>query len=406
MNRGLFASLLLGAAAICGCCGGHPDEPDQTVLAELQVWQGSTGHVHSPYDSRDPGVVSRQIAAARSRGIGAFVIDWYGPACGAANDEERAFQDQAALAVCAEAAASGFKIAILYDEGAIARSGLAPGEYQARAVSDLLYARAFFESSAYLRRGDRLMLFVFPYDSVDPYIDWEAAREGVGLPLAIIDKDPNPLTPSRDSAFDGFYAWVSATGGAWDAKEGVEWGEAYLNWFYATMASAEYSGKIAVGGAWPGFDDSLAPWGSNRFMARRGTLTYDATLDLAEASGVPYIMIETWNDFEEGTDIEFGGRMIVDMDEASSLDLIRSSPLRATWDAEHANPVLQVYKNGGAVPLYDQAQAANGVWLSFRAGDRYELKLWADDLAEPLSRWIVARRSDPVPGIDPVDADP
>jgi hypothetical protein len=249
------------------------------------------------------------------------------------------------------------------------------------------------------------MLFVFPYDAVDPHIDWNAARQSLALPLALIDKDPNPLLPARDAAFDGFYAWVSATDGAWEAQYGTEWGETYLDWFYATMASAGYSGKIAVGGAWPGFDDSLAPWGKERFMARRGTATYDAAMAMARDGKVPFIMIETWNDFEEGTDIEFGKEMLVDMDELSSLDLIRSSPMRVSWSAGHANPVLQAYKNDDPEPVYDAPQSP-GAWLALRTGGRYELKLWADDLPRPLSRWVAVRRQDPVPGIVPIDADP
>jgi hypothetical protein len=405
MNRGRVASLLLAAAVGLGCGGGNPEDRDPTILAELQVWHGSAGHARSPYESRDPAVIARQLASAREAGICAFVIDWYGPACGAANDAERAFQDEAAAAVRAGAEDSGFKVALLYDEGTIERSGLPTDGYQARAVSDLDSARSFFGSDAYLREGGGLILFVYPYDSVDPRIDWCAVRRSLALPLVLIDKDPNPLRPERDAAFDGFYAWVSATNGAWDPKNGTEWGEAYLGWFYATMASTAYSGKVAVGGVWPGFDDSLATWGKGRFMARRGTATYDATMALARDAKVPYIMIETWNDFDEGTDVEFGREMLVDMDEALPLDLIRSSPLRVTWSAGHANTVLQVYKNGGEEPLYDAARSA-GAWLGLRTGDRYELKLWHDGSSQPLSRWVAVRRQDAVPGITPIDADP
>jgi hypothetical protein len=406
MSRGNIASMLLLAAAIgSGCGGGRPDEREPTILAELQVWHGSAGHVYSPYDSRDPAVIARQIASAREAGVGAFVIDWYGPACGASNDAERAFQDEAAAAVLSGAEGAGFKVALLYDEGALERSGLAADSYQARAVADLGSARSFFGSDAYLRSGGAPMLFVFPYDAVDTHIDWNAARRSLDLPLVLIDKDPNPSLPARDAAFDGFYAWVAATDGAWDPSYGTEWGEAYLDWFYATMSSAGYSGKIAVGGAWPGFDDSLAPWGKKRFMARRGTATYDATMGMAREGRVPFIMIETWNDFEEGSDIEFGKEMLVDMDEGSPLDLIRSSPLRVTWGAARSDTVLQVYKNGDPDPVYGAPQSP-GAWLALRTGDRYELKLWHDGSPDPLSRWVVVRRQDPVPGIAPIDADP
>ncbi len=55
-------------------------------------------------------------------------------------------------------------------------------------------------------------------------------------------------------------------------------------------------------------------------------------------------MIETWNDFEEGTDVEFGVEMIVDMEKPYPDLLPRSSPLKVIWNSGSA--VVQVYKDG------------------------------------------------------------
>jgi hypothetical protein len=195
---------------------------------------------------------------------------------------------------------------------------------------------------------------------------------------------------------------VTATNGAWD-PDGLEWGETYLNWFYPTMKSPGYAGKVTVGGVWAGFDDSLAAWGDNRFISRRGTETYDGTMALATQHQAPFIMIETWNDFEEGSDIEFGTAMAVNLDDNDAALLVRSSPLRVDWNPAHTVPVLQVYKEG--VLLYNQP-GINGAYFSLQSGCTYELKLWAQDLPSPLSRWVVIRHQDPIPGVTPVDADP
>ena len=61
--------------------------------------------------------------------------------------------------------------------------------------------------------------------------------------------------------------------------------------------------------AWPGFDDSAAKWGLNRHMQTRCGQTFEDTLHLYNryfdaANPLPFVMIETWNDFEEGTAIE------------------------------------------------------------------------------------------------------
>jgi hypothetical protein len=67
--------------------------------------------------------------------------------------------------------------------------------------------------------------------------------------------------------------------------------------------------KIAVGAAWPGFDDSAAKWGLNRHMQSRCGKTFDDTLHLYgryydESRPLPILLIETWNDYEEGTAVE------------------------------------------------------------------------------------------------------
>jgi hypothetical protein len=175
------------------------------------------------------------------------------------------------------------------------------------------------------------------------------------------------------------------------------------------MKSGDYAGRITVGGVWPGFDDTLAPWHdpkSVRYMSRRGTDTYDWSMALARQNEAPYILLETWNDFEEGTDIEFGTSMTVDLDDNAATDLIRSSPLQVIWSAAHANPVMQVYKNGNPNPLYNEPQIS-GVRIALKTGERYELKLWASDLPAPgcISRWIVVRHQDPIPGETPIVVD-
>ena len=71
----------------------------------------------------------------------------------------------------------------------------------------------------------------------------------------------------------------------------------------------KHADKIVVGGAWPSFNDSGAAWGLNRHMDSRCGQTLDDTLGFyqryyAAANPIPFVLIETWNDYEEGTAIE------------------------------------------------------------------------------------------------------
>ena len=58
-----------------------------------------------------------------------------------------------------------------------------------------------------------------------------------------------------------------------------------------------------------GFDDSAAKWGLNRHIQNGCGKTLDETLNFYErhydsSNPLPFLLIETWNDYEEGTAIE------------------------------------------------------------------------------------------------------
>jgi hypothetical protein len=150
------------------------------------------------------------------------------------------------------------------------------------------------------------VIFIFPKGR---HTDWKRVR-------AAVDKwNPAPLLiqenlPGSDAdAFDGFYAWISPGDKGW-AADGSNWGEEYLTNFYQTMG-AKYSDKIIVGGAWASFDDDKAAWGLNRHISARCGQTFADTSNLWRKffppdNLLPFVMIETWNDHEEGTAIEDG----------------------------------------------------------------------------------------------------
>jgi len=243
-------------------------------------------------------VIGKQIDEARVLGISGFVVDWYG--------DREPFIDRSYALMQTIAAEKNFHVSMMYDE-----SEPENGD----ATDDTLAAFDKFGATylssnapgrkAYLTYNDRPVIFIFPKGG---HTDWSRVR-------ALTDKwNPPPLLIYEDqatnfaSAFDGFYAWINPGRKGW-AADGSNWGEEYLVDFYRKMET-KYPDKIAVGGAWAGFDDSKASWGLNRHMAQRCGETFSDTMKLWRQyysdRPLPFLLIETWNDYEEGTAIERG----------------------------------------------------------------------------------------------------
>jgi hypothetical protein len=304
----VLISMCLACFVIAGGCtssrphallqnGQAPAMPPK-LLAVYMPWFGDHTHMDVGYSSQDPAVLRKQIEQARHMGISGFVVDWYG--------ESRPYSDHNFGLLQEAASENHFKVALLYNE---AEDQDAQATDDAIAALDKAYNAYIGPPAkyreAYLTYNGRPLIFIFPKSK---HLDWNRVREHCNsweaAPLFIY-KDEPPADVAN--AFAGFYAWVQPGPGGW-AADGSNWGEQYLRNFYKTMKD-NHPGKIVVGGAWPGFDDSAAKWGLNRHMRSACGKTFDETLTLYQndydgSNPLPFMLIETWNDYEEGTAIE------------------------------------------------------------------------------------------------------
>jgi len=263
------------------------------VLAVYEAWFGHPRHISVGYSSHDPKEIKKQIRHAKAMGISAFVVDWYG--------DREPFIDRSYALLQAAAAKEHFHVAMMYDETDD------DDDATDLAIADFTMFRDTYLSErasgrkAYLSYQGRPVIFIFPKGR---HTDWSKVRETVErwnpAPLLIYENVPD----RNANAFDGFYAWVSP------GTDGARWGEEYLANFYQTMVS-KYPDKIVVGGAWAQFDDSKASWGLNRHISARCGQTFDDTFnfwrkELGNDDPPPFMLIETWNDYEEGTAVEQG----------------------------------------------------------------------------------------------------
>jgi len=269
------------------------------VLAVYEPWFGKRDHISVGYITQDPEVIRRQIVQAKNLGISGFVVDWYG--------DRSSFEDRSYALIQASAAENNFQVAMMYDEtqddnGHVTEDTLAAFDK----FHETYLAANAPGSAAYLYYRQRPVIFIFPKSS---QTDWDRVRRVVkqwdSPPLLIYEYRHTPF--AKD--FDGFYAWVNPGSKGW-ARDGSNWGEDYLREFYTQMQS-KYPDKIAVGAAWAGFDDSKASWGLGRYMSQRCGETFTDTMGMyreyyADDHPLPFLLIATWNDYEEGTAIERG----------------------------------------------------------------------------------------------------
>jgi hypothetical protein len=274
-------------------------EETPKIIADLQPWFGDPDHIQVGYNSSDPSVIRNQIKHAKNMGIYAFAVDWYGP--------RRPFLDRSYAVTQKVASEHKFHVAIMYDE---TEQDDGHATEDALEAMDLAYKKYIGPGAegrgAYLMYQGHPVIFVFPKHG---NTDWDQVRQLVNrwdAPPILLYKDNPP--PQYADDFDGQYPWVHPGNKGWTA-DGSDWGEEYLDNFYKKMNKSP--DKIAVGGAWPGFDDSRAAWGLNRHIDRRCGKTLEDTLSVFTkyddpAHPMPFLLIATWNDYEEGTDIENG----------------------------------------------------------------------------------------------------
>jgi hypothetical protein len=170
---------------------------------------------------------------------------------------------------------------------------------------------------------------------------WSALWDGVRSYFKLHGANPYLIfenNPNHEQA-DGNFTWVQPSGGGTETTADVQnnWGtQSYLDGQLsgaATMISTNVTGgnglpKTYFAGSWKGFDDRMASWSPSwangaPVPANVSAPNYPRTtsqrcgnnwLDTFQEAGnyfnaslqLPFIMVGTWDDYEEGTEVETG----------------------------------------------------------------------------------------------------
>jgi hypothetical protein len=260
------------------------------IYAELQPWFGDHRHMNVGYISWSPIQVEKQISDMESRGVTGVVIDWYGPA--------DATESTTLAWFAAAANHPNFKIIIMIDKGAVTLSpcpGCTPQQTMIYLTNYVL--QHYATSPSYATFQGKPILTQFDLD-LHFTLDWSAIQAASSSPVAWIFEHSRGFT---HPASGGSWSWMNASS--------KQYGMDYLTRFYNAAMSAP--NLEAWGAGYKGFNDTLASWSRNRVVGQQCGQTWLDTFRKINsyydsAKQLPILQLVTWNDYEEGTEMETG----------------------------------------------------------------------------------------------------
>lgn len=270
------------------------------VYVHLMPWFGFSNHMNVGYSSDDPAQVQRQVNDMISRGVDGLIVDWYGQGT---TDQQFADYTQMVEYFRQDAEQQqNFNFAVTEDAGALKACAATTGcDITQTLINDLTYAYNTWEGSlAYLHYNGRPVVYFFGEEAYT--LDWTQVRASV---------PGNPLFIFRNSV--GFNYAESDGGFSWVAPETVSTSDPMALGYLATFDETALSlwPEYAIASAYKGFNDSLAAWGSGRLIQQQCGQTWLASMaESAKFYSVSKqllgIQLATWNDYEEGTELESG----------------------------------------------------------------------------------------------------
>ena len=301
------------------------------------------------YDSRDRNVLRYQVQLARAIGLDSFTYLHQGHTLAqqtaALGREPLNEQVWEALLDVAEEPRNPFKVAVMY-EPKVHLLGWVQGQptlaaKKAGIEADLVHLLdTYGDRKAVLKRDGRMVVYVFRNDVCDPSGqqclddgDWLEIRQVVeqasGRGLYLVAD-----VPPAQRAFDGlsrwelvglpllrYRTWTQAAAGqpAWPAPTAAD-ARAHADALQAVAtdwAAEDDRARLAIGIAWPGFDDTgVGGWSSVNLLGIDGAplcvrvspdlggALFASTLASAFDAGLDWVQVASWNDWNERTQVE------------------------------------------------------------------------------------------------------
>ena len=276
---------------------GNPNSPDGS--GTWSHWNGvdpqarqiaSSTHFPrlGPYDSHDPKLIAQHTRWAKSAGVDGFIISWWG---------KGSFEDRAMERLLDGCRQTGLQATVYYER--------VPDPQTPRSAADDIIGvlQRYAEHPAWLRVHGRPVIFIYGRAV------GQLGLAGWLTAIAMVnDRYPggaffvgDRTDPIAACVFDGIHTYNTAAKLRGRSPGQVKsWANAaYRQW----VAAADAFGRISAITVIPGYDDTKIRRPGLRVERRDGAL-YRAQWEAAIGADPHWILITSWNEWHEGSEIE------------------------------------------------------------------------------------------------------
>jgi hypothetical protein len=274
-------------------------------------WEGVTENsiantAHYPllgiYDSWDERLIEAHILLAKHAGIDGFIVSWWGPS---------SFEDQSLKRIIGVAEKYNFKITIYYESYRTWNPLVSPTDI----IDELSYVVGEYSGSrAFLKIDGKPVIFIYSVEAHNrgPSF-WLQVRKSLENKVGPVYLIADLRNPSYLNVFDGFHTYIELNSSTMRElysfySTRIKIGLAGLN-FSEAIAKIQAGDKVVVQRkallytVTPGFDNrKISEPGI--YVDRDGGLLYQKMWSDALELGAKHVLITSWNELHEGTEIE------------------------------------------------------------------------------------------------------
>ncbi len=241
-----------------------------------------------PFDSHDPQVVAYHMRLAREAGVDGFIVSWWG---------QGDFTDRAMPIILSEAAKAGREITVYLE---VVKKPISPQS----AAEDLVYiVRTYGDHPAFLKVEGRPVIFAYGRTIAQLGVfEWakaiELAQQRLGRKICVIG---DQLSKVAAAVFDGIHTYNVA--GLCRGRTPEEAARATAALYRPASEAARRFRRIFAATVIPGYDDTKVR-SPGLAVDRHGGKLYDCLWRAAMELDPDWILITSWNEWHEGSEIE------------------------------------------------------------------------------------------------------